>query len=81
MPHFKAYNYDQSAIAVINYQDQLQPGTFEQAVHYLVKLKHDLFVFYPKYRNGAISRLSMMQLFYKLSVLPTQAIKGDQPIL
>jgi len=25
MPRFKAYNYDQNAMVVINYQDQLQP--------------------------------------------------------
>ncbi len=35
MPRFKAYNYDQNAMVVINYQDQLYPGTFEYAVHYL----------------------------------------------
>ena len=32
MPRFKVYNYDQSAIVVINYQDQLQPGIFEHAL-------------------------------------------------
>ncbi|BCB61389.1 hypothetical protein HaloA020_20900 [Halomonas sp. A020] len=35
MPRFKPYNYDQNAMVVINYQDQLQPSTFEHAVHYL----------------------------------------------
>ncbi|PVY70111.1 hypothetical protein C8D92_110142 [Tamilnaduibacter salinus] len=33
MPRFKPYNYDQDAMVVINYQDQIQPGTFEYAVH------------------------------------------------
>ncbi|OZG69898.1 transposase, partial [Hahella sp. CCB-MM4] len=36
MPKFKPYNYDQHSMVVINYQDQLQPGTFEYAVHYLI---------------------------------------------
>ncbi len=44
MPRFKAYNYDQNAMVVINYQDQLQPGAFEHAVHYLIEHKLDLSV-------------------------------------
>nr|WP_261377993.1 transposase [Halomonas titanicae] len=58
MPRFKAYNYDQNAMVVINYQDQLQPGTFEHAVHYLIERKLDLSVFHPKYRNDATGRLA-----------------------
>jgi len=37
MPRFKHYNYDQDAMIVINYHEQLQPGTFEHAVHYLME--------------------------------------------
>ncbi len=51
MPRFKPYDYNQDAMVVINYKDQLQPGTFEHAVHYLVDNKLDLSVFYPKYKN------------------------------
>jgi hypothetical protein len=51
MPRFKHYNYDQDSMVVINYQEQLQPGTFEHAVHYLIEYKLDLSVFHPKYRN------------------------------
>ncbi|CAH1043796.1 hypothetical protein [Halomonas sp. TD01] len=41
MPRFKAYSYDQNAMVVINYQDQIQLGTFEHAVHYLIDwMKH-----------------------------------------
>ncbi|CAD5253361.1 transposase (fragment) [Halomonas sp. 59] len=58
MPRFKAYNHDQNAMVVINYQDQLQPGTFEHAVHYLIEHKLDLSVFHPKYRNDATGRLA-----------------------
>ncbi|MCK0746342.1 hypothetical protein L1073_14550 [Chromohalobacter nigrandesensis] len=39
MLRFKPYNHDQNAMVVINYQDQLQPGTFEHAVHYLIEHK------------------------------------------
>ncbi|MGO1659489.1 MAG: hypothetical protein ACTHYN_12925 [Marinobacter sp.] len=48
-PRFKHYNYDQDAMVVINYQEQLQPGTFEYAVHYLIAHKLDLSVFHPKH--------------------------------
>ena len=51
MPKFKPYNYDQTTMVVVNYLDQLQPGTFEHAVHHLVDNKLDLSVFYPKYQN------------------------------
>jgi hypothetical protein len=51
MPRFKHYNYDQDAMVVINYREQLQPETFENAVHYLIKHKLDLSIFHPKYRN------------------------------
>lgn len=37
MPRFKAYNYNQNAMVVINYLYQLQPGTFEHAVHSLIE--------------------------------------------
>ncbi len=57
MPRFKHYNYDQDAMIVINYQEQLQPGTFEHAVHYLIEHKLDLSVFHPKYRNQDTGRL------------------------
>lgn len=47
VPHLKPYNHDQSAMVVINYQDQLQSGTFEHAVHYLIEHKLDLSIFHP----------------------------------
>ena len=53
-----SYNYDQDAMVVINYQEQLQPGTFERAVHYLIEHKLDLSVFHPKYRNEDTDRLA-----------------------
>ena len=58
MPRFKHYNYDQDAMVVINYQEQLQPGSFEHAVHYLIEHKLDLSVFHPKYRNEDTGRLA-----------------------
>ncbi|MBV1904537.1 MAG: IS1182 family transposase [Pseudomonadales bacterium] len=51
MPNFKPYDHNQTSMVVINYQDQLQPGTFEHALHHLIENKLDLSVFYPKYKN------------------------------
>lgn len=51
MPNFKPYNHDQSSMVVINYRDQLQPGTFEYAIHYLIEHKLDLAIFFPDYKN------------------------------
>ncbi len=51
MPKFIPYDYNQSSLVVINYQDQLQPGTFEYAIHHLIDNKLDLSIFYPRYEN------------------------------
>lgn len=51
MPKFIPYDYHQSALVVINYEDQLQAGTFEYAIHHLIDNKLDLSVFYPSYQN------------------------------
>ena len=51
MPKFKTYDYNQTSMVVINYQDQSQPGTFEYALHHLIDSKLDLSVFYPGYKN------------------------------
>ena len=51
MPKFVPYDYNQNAMVVINYQDQLQPGTFEHAIHFLIENKLDLSVFYPDFNN------------------------------
>ncbi|MEJ1471473.1 MAG: IS1182 family transposase, partial [Candidatus Sedimenticola sp. (ex Thyasira tokunagai)] len=56
MPNFIPYNYDQSAMVVINFKDQLQPGTFEYALHHLVENKLDLSVFYTHYKNEGVGR-------------------------
>lgn len=56
MPNFKKYSYDQTAMVVINFEEQLQPNTFEFAVHQLINNHIDLSVFYDKYKNDAGGR-------------------------
>ena len=56
MPKFIPYDYNQSSMVVINYQDQLQAGTLEHAIHHLINNKIDLSVFYPKFKNDDTGR-------------------------
>ena len=55
MPKFVPYNYNQTSMVVINYEEQLQAGIFEYAVHYLIDKKMDLSIFYPHYKNNSES--------------------------
>jgi hypothetical protein len=48
-------------MVVINYQEQLQPGTFEHAVHYLIEHKLDLNI-------GTTKRLNRFSLRGKKKV-------------
>ncbi len=48
MPNFIPCDYNQTSMVVINYQDQLQPGTFEHAIHYLIDNNIDLSIFHSK---------------------------------
>jgi len=38
-------------MVVVNYRDQLQAGTFEHALHYLVTEKLDLSIFDKAFKN------------------------------
>ncbi len=56
MPNYKPYNYAQMEMVVINYQDQLQPGTFEYAINYLIEEELDLSIFDQRYNNDQAGR-------------------------
>jgi len=43
-------------MVVINFLDQLQPGTFEHAIHYLVSHKLDLSIYFSAYNNESNGR-------------------------
>ncbi len=42
MPNFIPRNYRQAIMVTLNFEDQLQPGTFEYALHYFIENKLDL---------------------------------------
>ena len=56
MLKFIPYDYNQSSMVVINFEDQLSPGTFEHAVHYLISNKVDISVYYPRFQNDETGR-------------------------
>lgn len=51
MAKYICYNYDQLAMVVVNFKEQLRLGTFENAVHYLVDYKLDLSCFNSSFKN------------------------------
>jgi transposase len=51
MPNFKKYSYDQTAMVVINFEEQLQPNTFEFTLHRLIDNHINLSAFHDKYKN------------------------------
>ena len=56
MAKFIPYDYNQSSMIVINFNDQIQAGTFEHAVHHLVDHKLDLSLFTAVYKNDDYGR-------------------------
>ena len=56
MPKFIPYDPGQSKMVVVNYADQLQPGTFEHAIHFLIENKLDLSIFNPSFTNDETGR-------------------------
>lgn len=51
MPNFIPYNYRQDTMVVINFEDQILPGTFEHALHFLIEHKVNLSAFHAAYCN------------------------------
>ena len=51
MPNFKKYSYDQTAMVVVNFKDQLRPNTFEFTLHHLIEDHTNLSAFHEKYKN------------------------------
>ncbi len=56
MPNFKPYNYDQTAMVVVNFEEQLQENPFALTLHHLIDQKIDLSVFHDKYKNERSGR-------------------------
>lgn len=51
MPRFKEYDYRQTVMLPVDFEQQILPGTFEHSVHYLVDNELDLSIFDSKFKN------------------------------
>lgn len=51
MPRFIEYNYNQTVLLPVAFENQILPGTFEHSIHYLVNHQLDLSIFDCKFRN------------------------------
>ncbi len=56
MPNFKKYSYAQQAMVVVDFEQQIRPGTFEFTLHHLIDNHIDLSAFHDKYSNDAGGR-------------------------
>lgn len=45
MPRYKPYNYNQTKLIPINYENQIQPGSFEYTILYFVDNEMNFSVF------------------------------------
>ena len=51
MARYREYSYDQGMLLPISLKDQIQPGTIEHTINFLVDNEIDLIVFDEKYKN------------------------------
>lgn len=56
MAKFKAYDYSQLVMVPVSLSDQLQPGTLEHTIHYVITERMDLSAFATEYNNDETGR-------------------------
>jgi transposase len=55
-PRFIDHNQGQSVFISVNFDQQIQPGTFEYTLNFLIDNRLDLSIFHHKYRNQVTGR-------------------------
>jgi len=84
MPRFKKYDYSQTVMLPIDFEQQILPGTFEHSVHYLVDNELDLSIFDSKFKNDETGRpaydpailLKIVLLAYSRGVTSSRKIEA-----
>jgi len=56
MPRFIDYDYHQTVLLPVAFENQILPGTFEHTIHYLVDNELDLSIFDSKFQNDTTGR-------------------------
>ena len=51
MAKYKHYDYSQSMLIPVFFEEQLMPGTLEFAIHTLVETRMDMSIFDDNYQN------------------------------
>ena len=56
MAKYKNYNYDQTLFIPVNLKEQLQPGTLEWAINFIIECMVDISIFDTRYKNDDTGR-------------------------
>ena len=51
MPRYKHYDYQQSILIPVNFDEQIMPGTLEHTINYLVEEKIDISMLETRFHN------------------------------
>ncbi len=84
MPRFIDYDYKQTVLLPVAFEDQILPGTFEHTLHHLVDNELDLRLFDSKYKNDENGRpaydpailLKIVLLAYSRGVTSSRRIEA-----
>ena len=84
MPRFKPYDYRQTIMAAVDFEQQILPGTFEHSLNYLVDNELDLGIFDSKFNNDETGRpaydpailLKIVLLAYSRGVTSSRKIEA-----
>lgn len=84
MPRFIDYDYKQTVLLPVAFEDQILPGTFEHTLHHLVDNELDLRLFESKYKNDENGRpaydpailLKIVLLAYSRGVTSSRRIEA-----
>jgi transposase len=84
MPRFKPYDYRQTAMVPVDFEQQILPGTFEHSIHYLVDNELDLSLFDSRFCNDETGRpaydpailLKIVLLAYSRGVTSSRKIEA-----
>jgi len=81
---FKSYDYNQTVLLPVDFEQQILPGTFEHSLHYLVDNELDLSIFDSKFNNDEAGRpaydpailLKIVLLAYSRGVTSSRKIEA-----
>lgn len=84
MARFKPYNYDQSLMVPVTLAEQIEPGTFEYALHHLIEARYDDSFLADAFSNDDTGRpayppkllLKAILFAYSLGILSSRKIEN-----